>query len=178
MKIILVGLKSFLTIIVVLISSQTYAQCVLKGNKDVLKNWRYEYFDYFSLDSTTTQVIKADSVLIFYFSNPENETNYGMPCCYYLAEEYAQLELKRNLKMLYKKLEKEDSITFYKAQKAWQQYYKAESDFIHGAFVGYANFSKYGQGREVMIDDASRIYQMIKDRILTVMYYIEITTMQ
>lgn len=99
-----------------------------------------------------------------------------MPCCYFLAKEYAQLELKRNLKILYKKLEKEDLLSFYKAQKAWQLYYKAEWEFIRGAFVGYTNFSKYGQGREVMIDDASRIYQMIKDRILTVKEYIEMTT--
>lgn len=176
MKIIFQILTYFLTTVLILISFQSFAQCVLKGNKEVQKSWRAEYFDYFSLDSTTTQVIQADSVLIFYFSNPENETNYGMPCCYYLAEEYAQLELKRNLKMLYKKLEKEDSLTFYKAQKAWQLYYKAESEFIRGAFVGYANFSKYGQGREVMIEDASRIYQMIKDRILIVKDYIEMVT--
>jgi len=176
MKIILQTLKYLLTTVLILISFQNSAQCVLKGNKEVQKNWRSAYFDYFSLDSTTTQTILADSVLIFYFSNPENETNYGMPCCYYLAEEYAQLELKRNLKILYKKLEKEDSLTFYKAQKAWQLYYDAESGFIQGAFVGYANFSKYGQGREVMIGNASRIYQMIKDRILTVKNYIEMTT--
>ena len=178
MKIILQPLKYFLASILILASFQTFAQCVLKGNKEVLKNWRSEYFNYFSLDSTTTQVIKADSVLIFYFSNPENETNYGMPCCYYLAEEYAQLELKRNLKILYKKLEKEDSVNFSKAQKAWQLFYKTESAFIHSAFMGYANFSKYGQGREIMIDDAARIYQMIKDRILTIKQYIEVTTVE
>ena len=176
MKLIHQTLKHFLPIPLILMSFQTFSQCVLNGNKEVLKNWRYEYYNYFSLDSTTTQVIKADSVLIFYFSNSENETNYGMPCCYYLAEEYAQKELKRNLKILYKKLEKEDSLNFSKAQKAWQQYYKAESGFIHAAFMGYANFSKYGQGREIMIDDAARIYQMIKDRILTIKQYIEITT--
>ena len=176
MKTILLPVKYLLAFILVLTSSQTFAQCTLKGNKEVLKNWRSAYFDYFTLDSATTQLIKADSVLIFYFSNSENETNYGMPCCYYLAEEYAQSELKRNLKILYKKLEKDDSINFSKAQKAWQLYYKTESGFIHAAFVGYANFSKYGQGREVMIDNASRIYQMIKDRILTIKYYIEMTT--
>ena len=176
MKIILQTIKYFLTTVLTLISFQSFTQCVLKGNKEAQKNWKAEYFDYFSLDSTTTQIIQADSVLIFYFSNPENETNYGMPCCYYLAEEYAQLELKRNLKILYKKLEKEDSLTFYKAQKAWQLYYRSESGFIQGAFVGYANFSKYGQGREVMIENASRIYQMIKDRILTVKYYIEMAS--
>jgi hypothetical protein len=160
----------------IIASFQGFAQCELKGNKEGMENWRGEYFNYFSLDSTISQVIKADSVLIFYFSNSENETNYGMPCCYYLAEEYAQLELKRNLKILYKNLDKEDSLTFSKAQIAWQQYYKAESGFMHSAFVGYANFSKYGQGREIMIDKASRIYQMVKDRILTVKYYIEMTT--
>ena len=86
--------------------------------------------------------------------------------------------IKKKLKKLYKTLEKEDSLTFSRAQNAWQQYYKAESEFMHSAFVGYANFSKYGQGREIMIDKASRIYQMMKDRILTVKYYIEITTTQ
>ena len=170
-------MQYFLTAVLFLTSLQTFAQCEgLKGDKEVMKNWRSAYFNYFSLDSTTSKVIKADSVLIFYLSNSENQTNYGMPCCYYLAENYAQIELRRNLKILYKKLEKEDSLSFYKAQKAWQLYYKSESDFINGAFVGYANFSKYGQGREVMIDDASRTYQMIKDRILTIKDYIEMTT--
>ena len=95
MKITLQPFKYFLVSILVLTSLHAFAQCTLKGNKEVLKNWRAEYFNYFSLDSATAPVIKADSVLIFYFSNPENETNYGMPCCYYLAEKYAQVELKR-----------------------------------------------------------------------------------
>jgi uncharacterized protein YecT (DUF1311 family) len=169
--------KHYLTFIFVLASFFTFAQCEgLKVDKEVRKNWRSEYFNYFSLDSTTTQLIKADSVLICYLSNPDNQTNFAMPCCYFLAEDYAKLELKKNLKILYKKLEKEDSISFSKAQRAWQIYYKAEWEFISGAFIGYANFSKYGQGREVMIDNASRKYQMIKDRILMVKYYIEKAT--
>jgi hypothetical protein len=179
MKTMLQLTKCFLTFVMCLISYLTFAQCEgLKGNKAGMKNWRSMYFTYFSLDSTTTQVIKADSILIFYFSNSENETNYGMPCCYYLAEQYAQSELKINLKILYKILEKDDSLNFYKAQKAWQLYYKTESEFIRAAFVGYANFSKYGQGREVMIDNASRMYQMIKDRILIVKSYIEMAKTQ
>src|SRR5258705_12388835 len=83
--------KCFLTFGLVLTSFMTFAQCErLKGNKEGMKNWRSIYYNYFSLDSSTTQAIKADSVLIFYFSNSENETNFGMPCCYFLAEEYAQ----------------------------------------------------------------------------------------
>ena len=96
MKNILQQFKYLLTSTLIFASFQGFSQCDLKGNKEGMENWRTEYFNYFGLDSTTTQVIEADSVLIFYFSNSENETNYGMPCCYYLAEEYAQLELKKN----------------------------------------------------------------------------------
>ncbi len=169
------NIKYYLTFFFVLTSILTFAQCELKGDKEGMKQWRNKYYDYFSLD-TTTELIKADSVLIFYLSNSENETNYGMPCCYFLAEKYAQIELKKTLKLLYKKLEKEDPINFNKAQKAWQVFYNNEWVFLKNAFIAYANFSKYGQGREIMIDNASRKYQMLKDRILTVKNYIETAT--
>src|SRR5258705_3334954 len=105
--------KYFLVLVFITTGIMTLAQCEgLKGDKEGMNEWRKKYFEYFSTDSTTTRLIKADSVLIFYLSNGENETNYGMPCCYYLAEKYAQVELKRNLKLLYKKLEKQDSIKF------------------------------------------------------------------
>jgi hypothetical protein len=38
--------------------------------------------------------------------------------------------------------------------------------------MGYANFSKYGQGREIMIDRAARYYELIKERILAIEDYI------
>src|SRR4029079_2353230 len=99
-----------------------------------------------------------------------------MTCCYYIAEKFAQIELRKNIKLLNKKLAKEDSISFSKAERNWKTYYDAEVDFIQGAFIAYANFVKYGQGREIMIDDAARIYQMIKDRILTIKAYIELAS--
>lgn len=154
-----------------------YAQCEgLKGNEEVAADWKAEYYHYFSLDSSTNDVIKADSVLIYYLSNSDNETNYVMPCCYFLTEQFAQTELKENLAILYSKLEKEDSANLYVAQKAWQNFYDNERSFINTAFVGYANFSKYGQGREIMIHNAMREYQMIKDRILTVKEYMKMVT--
>ena len=59
--------KYFLTSLLSLISFMTFAQCEgLKGGKDGMKHWERKYFDYFNIDSTT-QLIKADSVLIFYF---------------------------------------------------------------------------------------------------------------
>ena len=155
-----------------------FAQCQdLKGNPEEMEHWKDNYRDYFSVDSSFL-FIKADSILIFYFSNSENETNYGMPCCYFLAEKYAQKELAEIIRMLYKKLEKQDSINFRKAQQAWQVYYNKEWDFLKQAFISYANYSKYGQGREVMIETASRKYQMIKDRILIVNGYIETLTIE
>jgi hypothetical protein len=160
----------------ILISVVTAAQCDLKGNKAILKTWKSEYYSYFNADSTTIPLISADSVLIYYLSDSDNETNYAMPCCYYLAAKYAQIELRKNIRLLYKKLEKEDSISFSKAQRNWNTFYDAESDFIHGAFIAYTNFVKYGQGREIMIHDAARIYQMIKDRILTIKDYIELVS--
>ena len=162
-----------------LLSFFAFAQCErLKGNQEVIADWKAEYFNYFSLDSSTNDVIKADSVLIYYLSNSDNETNYAMPCCYFLAEQFAQTELKENLTILYSKLEKEDSANLHVAQKEWQSFYDTEWTFIKTAFVGYANFSKYGQGREIMIDNASREYQMIKDRILTIKEYIQMVTIE
>jgi uncharacterized protein YecT (DUF1311 family) len=166
----------YLTAILTLSSFLTFAQCEnLEGNKEGMKNWKENYFNYFNID-TTSLVIKSDSVLIYYFSNKENETNYGMPCCYFVADKYAKTELDANLKLLYKKLEKQDSINFQKAQQAWQAYYDNEWEFLRQAFIAYANFSKYGQGREIMIATQSTKYQMIKDRILTIQSYIEIAT--
>ena len=157
----------------ILVTLLTFAQCEdLKGNPEGMKYWKNNFRDYFSVDSSF-QFIKADSVLIFYFSNSKNETNYGMPCCYFLAEKYAQKELAENIRMLYKKLQKQDSIYFRKAQQAWQVYYNKEWEFLRQAFISYANYSKYGLGREVMIETASRKYQMIKDRILIINSYIE-----
>jgi hypothetical protein len=154
----------------------TFAQCEdLKGNGEGMNKWKEKYLDYFNED-TTTQFIQADSVLIYYFSNQDNETNYGMPCCYYLADKYAQTELAEYLKILTAKLEKDDAINFSKAQQAWQSYYESEWDFLRQAFIAYANLSKYGQGREIMIETQSRKYQMVKGRILTVKSYIETAT--
>ncbi len=154
----------------------TFAQCEdLKGNGEGMNKWKEKYLDYFNAESTT-QFIKADSVLIYYFSNQDNETNYGMPCCYYLADKYAQTELAYYLKILTAKLEKDDSVNFLKAQQTWQMYYESEWDFLRQAFIAYANLSKYGQGREIMIETQSRKYQMIKDRVLTVKSYIETAT--
>lgn len=169
-------LKYHLLSVSFLISIVVAAQCDLKGNKAILKTWKSGYYNYFNVDSTTTQLISADSVLIYYLSDSSNETNNAMACCYYLAEKYAEIELRKNIKLLYKKLEKEDSISFSKAQRNWKAYYDSEGDFIQGAFIAYANFVKYGQGREIMIDDAARIYQMIKDRILTIKNYIELAS--
>jgi hypothetical protein len=80
------------------------------------------------------------------------------------------------LKILTAKLEKDDAINFSKAQQAWQSYYESEWDFLRQAFIAYANLSKYGQGREIMIETQSRKYQMVKGRILTVKSYIETAT--
>ena len=85
-------------------------------------------------------MISADSVLIYYLSDSNNETNDGMTCCYYIAEKFAQIELRKNIKLLNKKLAKEDSISFSKAERNWKTYYDAEVDFIQGAFIAYANF--------------------------------------
>jgi len=160
-----------------LVSAIANAQCDgLKGNKTILKTWKAEYCDYFNADSTKTKFISADSVLIYYLSDSDNESNLTMPCCYYLATKYAKTELRKNVRFLYKKLEKEDSLSFSKAQRHWETYYDAETDFINGAFIAYANFTKYGLGRGIMIDDSARVYQMIKDRILTIKSYIELTS--
>ena len=92
-----------------------------------------------------------------------------MPCTLLFSRELCSNRIKeKHSTILYKIIGERNSLSIYKAQKAWQLYYKSESDFINGALVGYVNFSKYGQCREVMIDDASRTYQMIKDRILTI----------
>lgn len=169
-------IKYSLISILTFTSFLTFAQCEdLKGNGEGMNKWKEIYLDYFNADSTT-QFIKSDSVLIYYFSNNNNETNYGMPCCYYLADKYAQKELIYYLKILYNKLEKDDSAIFLKAQQAWQTYYECEWEFLRNTFIAYANLSKYGQGREIMIETQSRKYQMIKDRILTIKSYIEIAT--
>lgn len=170
-------LKYYMFFVSFFVSVITIAQCDgLKGNKAILKTWKAEYCNYFSTDSTNTQFISADSVLIYYLSDSNNGSNLAMPCCYNLATKYAKTELRKNIKLLYKELEKEDSVSFSKAQRHWETYFDAETAFINGAFIAYANFTKYGQGREIMIDDAARVYQMIKDRILTVKAYIELTS--
>lgn len=166
----------FSTFILTFISLISNAQCEdITGNNEGMKNWKEKYFEYFQSDSSKP-LIKADSVLIYYFSNKENETNYGMPCSFYLGRIYAQKELKHYLNILYSKLEKQDSINFYTAQQAWQFYYNSELEFLSHAFIAYANRSKYGLGRETMIDNEARNYQIIKDRILTVESYIETAT--
>lgn len=141
-----------------------------------MKNWKNKYREYWAVDSAL-QFITADSVLIFYITNEENETNYGLPCCYFFAEQYAQTELKNVLKLFYSKLEKEDSLYFSSAQLAWQHYYDAEQEFLRKAFVAYANFSKYGLGREIMIHTQMKKYETIKGRILTIQDYTETISM-
>lgn len=169
--------KVYSTLVSLFISVIVFGQCEdLTGNKDNISNWRSLYSDYFHLDSNVV-TIKADSVLIYYFSNSKNETNYGMPCCYYLAEKYAQRELKDRLAFLYQKLVKTDVSNFKIAQENWQKYYESEWKFISEAFVGYSNVSTYGQGREIMIHNQAQHYQMIKDRIIAVEHYIELVMM-
>lgn len=98
-----------------------------------------------------------------------------MPCCYVLAREYAENELNILIDSLYKNLGKVDDLNLKKSQASWQEFYDNEKEFVYHAFVGYANYSKYGQGREIMIHDAAKLYGLIKNRILDVMYYIEIS---
>ncbi|MBX3165700.1 MAG: hypothetical protein KF900_14585 [Bacteroidetes bacterium] len=168
--------KYILTCFVCNISLMTYGQCEdLTGNPEEMKNWKSMYFEYFHLDSTSA-TIKADSVLIYYLSNSKNETNYGMPCCYFNAEKFANEELAERLKLLYSKLEKSDAENFKQSQSAWEKYYFLEWEFIRQAFVGYANVRKYGQGREIMIHNQARHYQMIKERIITINNYINIAS--
>jgi len=172
-------LKYSLFFIFYMVSVITNAQCDgLTGDKTILKTWKAEYCNYFSVDSAQTQFISADSVLIYYLSDSNNESNLAMPCCYYLATKYAKAELRKNIKLLYKKLEKQDSLSFSKAQRRWEMYYDAEIEFINGAFIAYANLTKYGLGREIMIDDAARVYKMIKDRILTIRSYIQLASQE
>ena len=166
--------KVYLTLVLTFSYALTFAQCEgLKGNKEGMKNWKQKYMEFWEIDSSF-QFIAADSVLIYYITNEDNETNSsGISCCYYLADKFAQTELTDILKSLYSNLEKEDSLNFQKAQQAWQTYYENEWEFLRQAFVGYANLSKYGLGREAMIETVSRKYQIIKDRILMVESYIE-----
>ncbi len=138
------------------------------------ENWKEAYYSYFISDSSI-RLIKADSVLISYFSHPENVTNYGMPCCYFLATKYAEIELENLIDTLNKNLGKVDAVNFEKSQASWREFYKNEREFINHAFLGYANYSKYGHGREIMIHDAAKLYDFIKNRILDVMNYIELS---
>lgn len=165
--------QRLILIFVIFLPVRIFGQCEnLTGNNSGMNNWKNKYREYWAIDSAF-QFITADSVLIFYITNEENETNYGFPCCYFLAEQFAQTELKKTLKMFYSKLEKEDSLNFYSAQLAWQHYYDTEWKFLKEAFVAYANFSKYGLGREIMIHTQVKRYDTIKERILTIRDYIE-----
>jgi hypothetical protein len=114
-------------------------------------------------------------VLISYFSHPENETNYGMPRCDYLATKYTEIELGNLIDTLYTNRGKVDSINFGKSQSPWREFYKNEREFIYPAFVGSANYSKYGHGREIMMHDTAELCDLIKNRILREMYCIEIS---
>lgn len=136
--------------------------------------WQQAYSNYFRSDSCV-KLIAADSVLMSYLSHPENQTNYGMPCCYILATEFAEIELEAFIKSLYQNIGKIDSLNFKESQNAWNHFYQNEREFIYHAFVGYSNYSKYGRGREIMIDDAANIYELIKERIVNVKYYVEIS---
>ena len=168
------GRKNCLISLLITLSIQSFGQCEnMIGDSTIRGNWKKSYVEYFRVDSNS-QFIKADSVLISYFNNSDNETNYGMPCCYYLAEIFAQRELREKVKILNLYLEKEDLNNFTNTQKEWQKYYESEWEFLRNAFIAYSNLSKYGQGREIMIHNQSRRYNLIKDRILTIEDYIEI----
>jgi hypothetical protein len=178
---------SVLVLIIELLPYSTFGQCdSLKNWSDInltehLKygpeKWKKSYYDYFHSDSGD-RLITADSVLISYLRHPENQTNFGMPCSYFLATSYAENELNRLIEVLNKNLGEVDSMNFEKSQAAWLDFYQREREFIKHAFVGYANYSKYGHGREIMIDNAARIYDFIKNRILDVKYYIEVSDYQ
>lgn len=125
-KSILFWSQRLILVLVIFLPIGIFGQCEsLTGNNAGMKNWKNKYREYWAVDSAL-QFITADSVLIFYITNEENETNYGLPCCYFFAEQYAQTELKNVLKLFYSKLEKEDSLYFSSAQLAWQHYYDAE----------------------------------------------------
>ena len=163
-------------IVLALLPMLASAQCdELRGDPAARRNWQKKYRESFS-EAADSRLIDADSVLIYYQYKNENQTTLGMECTYLLAEKYAQKELHKALKRLYRNLDAEDSAKFAKSQSTWALFYKREKEFVLSAYVGYANVTKYGNGTRILVERVVATYNIIKQRIIAVEDYIENTS--
>lgn len=100
-----------------------------------------------------------------------NGTTTGMIDCYRLAVTRLDSLIDLKFKEIYSKLDKEDKSAFKTSHENWKIYFVSESDFLHGAFYTWANYSQYGHGREHSITQNQWIYQIARNRFIALSNY-------
>lgn len=114
-----------------------------------------------------------DSYLTECLNSHDGYTTMGMADCFEQASVYLDTIMERTYKALYDKLDTVDRKLLSKSQDDWLLYRSAESAFLYSTFYTWVNYSKYGHGRESVIDQAAWKYDVVRERLMRLMQYNE-----
>lgn len=125
--------------------------------------------------------IKQISIDTFYFdklvkaclSTSDGQTTLGMIQCFDTATIYLDSILLNTYEILYNKLDKVDKKKLKKSQENWVKFKKAENEFLYSSYYTWANYSKYGHGREDAITQAAWKYDIVRERLINLLKYNE-----
>ena len=93
-------------------------------------------------------------------------TNSGDIKCYDDATELTKKRISAIYWKLYIKLDSKDRILLKASQAKWNNYFKAEKDFVYSTFHTWSNVQKYGHGMEHSIAEAQWLFQIARQRLI------------
>jgi uncharacterized protein YecT (DUF1311 family) len=106
-------------------------------------------------------------------STSDGQTTLGMIQCLDSATVYLDSILHNSYDSLLVKLDITDQKKLKASQENWMKFRIAEFDFLYSSFYTWANFSKYGHGREDAILQAEWKYNIVRERLINLIKYNE-----
>ncbi len=103
----------------------------------------------------------------------DGQTTLGMIQCFDSAAVFLDSILSNTYDMLYTKLDSTDKKKLRESQENWQKFRISESEFLTSSFYTWANFSKYGHGREHSITQSAWKYDIVRERLINLIEYNE-----
>ncbi|MES2702354.1 MAG: lysozyme inhibitor LprI family protein [Bacteroidota bacterium] len=121
----------------------------------------------FSINADTSLAHDIDSIL---YNCPDGlgRTTIGDITCYQETIVLVEKKIDLEYKVLYNRLDDIDKKLLKKTQDSWNAYFNAESFFLHSAFYTWANYQKYGHGREHAIAQAEWLFKLARQRLIAI----------
>ena len=123
------------------------------------------------IDGEDKRIKLVDDFVHKCFKTDDGGSTLGMKSC--LIEGTIKMDSLLNIvyKELLKKLKKEDQIKLKISQRDWLKFLNSEIIFTDEVFRSWSNYSKYGYGSSININQALMVYTLYRERVNRLSYY-------